>query len=803
MKYIFLVSLFWLSILHINAQECTLSLSGKVIDIHDNSPLTFAIVEIKETGQFAEADSNGEYQISKICPGNYTIKVSHVSCEKLVEEIQMNSSQEIDFKLEHHIDELSEVLLTGRIYQNTNNTSISKELDKARIDRYSNLSFGEALAEINGVSSLNTGASINKPIIQGMHSSRIIMINNNVRMFDQQWGVDHAPNIDVNSAANIEVIKGASALRYGGDAVGGIIVSTPQKAPLKDTLFGKSIANFNSNGLGGGITASLLKANKNGWYIKTQASAKRRGDLEAPNYNLSNTGVQENNFSIGFGLNKIESGFNVYYSLFSTEIGILRASHIGNVRDLVNSINNSTPSFIEDFSYQINSPKQEVKHQLAKFDYFKKIDNLGKLEFQYAFQFNQRQEFDVRRGSNRNKAALDLELATHHFLSQLKIDKFKNFNLNVGIESTYQDHFANPETGVRRLIPDYEMFALGSFITANHQLNEQILLDAGLRYDYTYVDALKFYRTSRWEERNYQNDFSDIIIEDFGTQLLTNPKFHYHNFSSSLGLQYQVNKASKLIGNLSLATRNPNPSELFSDGLHHSIASIELGDLRLQQEQSYKLNVSYEQEIQNFSFEINPYFNLIENFMTLEPNEIETTIRGAFPVFAYRQTRARFMGVDVEATYQFNSNSTLVGQLAYVQADDLSLNRPIIDMPPFNTRLQLNQQIESWNQLNLQFTHEFVAKQNRFPNLDFTTPVLDPEIGELVATEVGISAPPSAYQLFHFGAEMPFQFKHLDLRVAFNVHNIFNTSYRNYLNRQRYYADEIGRNFQLQIQFNF
>ena len=46
--------------------------------------------------------------------------------------------------------------------------------------------------------------------------------------------------------------------------------------------------------------------------------------------------------------------------------------------------------------------------------------------------------------------------------------------------------------------------------------------------------------------------------------------------------------------NLSYSTRSPNASELFSDGLHHSLATIELGDLRMKQEKGLKLLLSLE-----------------------------------------------------------------------------------------------------------------------------------------------------------------------------------------------------------------
>lgn len=803
MKNILFLSLFGLLTFSTNAQDCQLELSGKVIDLHDNSPLAFAIVTVVETQQVTEANREGYYSIKGLCAGHYTLQVTHVACETIEQKIQLKGNTTYNFQLEHHIDELNEVLLTSNVYQEKKEVHISKILQKSAIDRSSHLNFGDMLSQLNGVSTLHTGASISKPIIQGMHSARVLVINNNVRMQDQQWGVDHAPNIDPTSSAYLEVIKGASALRYGGDAVGGVIVSTPQKAPIKDTLFGKSILNLNSNGMGGGITTSLLKSTQKGWYVKTHASSKRLGDLHTPDYVLSNTGSLENNFSIGFGLNKIKNGFNAYYSLFSTELGILRASHIGNVRDLVNAINRQQPSFIEDFTYRINSPRQEVQHHLFKLDYFTIIDNLGKLETQYAFQFNHRKEYDVRRGNRSDRAALDLELTTHQWINNLSMDNLGSLQVNVGTELSYQNHFANPETGVRRLIPDYDLFSAAGYVTAKYPVHQNLLLDAGARYDYTYIDALKFYRTSRWEERGYQNDFSSIIVEDLGTQLLTNPVFHYHNFSASMGAAYTINPNTKLTTQVSLATRNPNPSELFSDGLHHSTATIELGDLRLQQEKAYKLNVALAKEFSNFNFEINPYISLIADFMTLEPNGIETTIRGAFPVFEYRQTQALVGGVDMDFSYQVAPQTQLHAQFSYTYADDTKLDRPIIDIPPVNTRTVLTHTLERWKNLRLNLTHEWVAKQNRFPDLDFTTPVLNPELGELEQTEVNISESPDAFQLVHVGMEMPLQWNQMDLRIAINVHNVFDTSYRNYLNRQRFYADEVGRNFQLQIQLNY
>jgi len=793
---------FLFSIANIHAQECNLSLSGYIIDLHDNSVLSNASIKLIGESEYTYSNNEGYYSIKNLCAGKYTIEVSHIQCNTITKTIELSQNTEVNFNLEHHLESLNEVLIKGELYNVKDKSAITAQISHETIDQFSNATLGDAIATLPGISSLNTGNTIVKPVIQGLHSSRVLVINNNVRMEDQQWGVDHAPNIDVNSAANITVIKGSSALEYAGDAIGGVIIAEPQKAPVKDTLMGKTILTGVSNGRGGNIATNLIKANKNGFYTKIQGSFKRMGDIQAPDYILSNTGVIEQNFAIATGMNKINYGFDVSYSLFDTEIAILRASHIGNVGDLVDAINNLEPNFIKDFTYELGTPKQDVNHQMLKFNVFNKFKDFGKLDVQYAYQVNRRKEFDTRRGDRSSIPALDLELKTHNLIAKLKYDKPSNFSSKFGIDLTYQDNFANPDTGVRRLIPDYDMLKLAGFWTANYEVNQNWFLNTGVRYDFTQIDALKFYRKSSWDALGYQDDFADIIVEDLGTQLLTNPKFDYHNFSANLGTQYTKNQW-EWNTNLGTASRAPNPSELFSDGLHHSIANIEIGSLRLESEQSFKLSSQIKHEIENWNIDISVYLNYINDYILLEPNGIQQTIRGAFPVFVYRQTDARLYGFDVNFQYRFYDNLIADSNFSYVNGEDLSRDRPLIYMPPANWRNSLNYKIEKLNDLNLTLTSQFVFEQNRFPDDDFTTPVLNPATGDFEETLVQISQPPEAYHLLNFRAELPVELKFADLKLALSVNNLLNTNYRSYLNRQRFYADEIGRNVMLQLKLNY
>ena len=326
------------------------------------------------------------------------------------------------------------------------------------------------------------------------------------------------------------------------------------------------------------------------------------------------------------------------------------------------------------------------------------------------------------------------------------------------------------------------------------------MADIGIRYDYNHIDAQKYYRTSRWEERGYDEDFSDIIIDDLGTQLLTNPKFSYHNFSLSTGLLYNINEKHEVSVNYGLSSRPPNPSELFSDGLHHSAARIELGDLRINKEVSNRLGLGYQLTTEKLNLNLETYYNHINDFIYIKPTGTETTIRGAFPVWEYFQTNANLFGIDASLDYLLSNHWGFNTRTSYVYGQNTIDDLPIIDMPSFRINSTLSYNQKAWKDLHINLNHEFVAEQNRYPNYNFEAYIASTDTYELV----DISTPPPAYNLFNLSADVTFSFSSkMKLNVMAGVENIFNTSYREYLNRLRYFADDTGRNITVQLKFNY
>jgi iron complex outermembrane recepter protein len=275
--------------------------------------------------------------------------------------------------------------------------------------------------------------------------------------------------------------------------------------------------------------------------------------------------------------------------------------------------------------------------------------------------------------------------------------------------------------------------------------------------------------------------------------------FDYHNFSASAGFNYQLNENNSFIGNYSLSSRPPNPSELFSDGLHHSAARIELGDLRLTKETSNRVSASYNHNSNRFNLTLEAFYNHINDYMYIEPTGIEQTIRGAFPVWEYLQTDAELYGIDLSVNYNINEHFNFSNKSSYTIGNDIENDRPLINIPAFNTRNSITY-TNDWKQFSASLTSDWTFKQTRYPDNNFETYIAS--IDETVLVDV--STPPSAYQLLNFYSEVTLETSSkTNLNIALIVNNLLDTNYRAYLNRLRYFADDMGRNIMLQLQYNY
>ena len=760
-------------------------------------PLEGAHIHLSD--QSVNAQKDGTFQFRNVPQGKHKVFVTYVGYVRKDTLIVVTQAQDLVLRLQKDPVLLQEVAVKGNPISNKG-LVVEAKVKTVELQRNAARSLAEVLAEIPGVSILRTGSTVAKPVIQGLHSSRVPVVVNGIRSEDQQWGVDHAPNFDSNTAGKISVIKGAGALQYGGDAIGGLILIEPHVF-AKDTLSGSAVVSLHSNGRGGAVNAAVHRGNFCDWAWNVQTGMKYFGDREAPDYVLSNSGSREYSFSgdvkhIG---KKVVWGATA--SFYQSQMAILTASHIGNVTDLYYAITSGQPYFVGDFGYRISNPKQEVRHIRGKLFLNYTLTDTESWNTQYEMQYNQRYEYDIRRGQARNTPSLDLTLTTHTVLSDYKKQTEKAV-FKAGVMGQYQHNAASPDTGIRPLIPTYEKVDFGLYGVYQYAIAPKWTAEAGIRYDFSQMMAQKFYLKSRWNERNYSPQFDHFIVGDVGTQWNTRPEFLFHNLSASAGIRWNANARWDFLLSLGRAVRNPNPSELFSDGLHHATGMIELGDLNLTQEKAFKTALEINYRSTPFTLTATPYMNRIQDFMYLRPVGFETTIRGAFPVWEYQRTDALLLGLDWNAQVRWNAHWSYGVMGAMVYAQDQTTDTPIIDIPSLNFTQHIQFEYLQWHGLTTQLRCLWMTQQNRYPNTNIDASIVVDN--QLVPVTVDVSTPPPGYVLWDWNAAITLVAKNKsEWVIGFGVQNIGNTRYRNYLNRQRFFADEMGRNIQVQLRYNF
>ncbi|MDQ3015744.1 MAG: TonB-dependent receptor [Bacteroidota bacterium] len=750
------------------AQPCKITLQGYVFDQSTHEPMEFASIGVLETAIGTIVDSTGYFQISNICKGTYHLQIEHLGCDPLRIFIDIKADTSITLYINHHAELLKEVVVSA--YNGSDGESQSRnDLGLTLIKNNAGNTLADLTEQINGVHSLRNGSGISKPIIHGLFGNRIGVINNGLLHAGQQWGSDHAPEIDPNGAGIIKVLKGSAAIEYGSQAMGGAIIVEAGPIEKDPHIHGYAGYAFNSNGLGHTLYTRLNKSTASlGWRLS--GTLKKSGDHTTPDYYLTNTGVVESNLSGQLMYEPSENiQHEIYYSVFHTQLGIFAGSHISNLTDLETAISRQEPQSISSkFSYVIASPKQIVTHHLLTYKGRKFTTANSTLEWSYGLQSNHRQEFDIRRGDRSDIPALDLQLWSHQVGIKYHKD-LERINYKAGLQGSWTDNTNSYETGILPLIPDYTLGTGSAFIQMDFDFGK-IGMETGVRYD--------FLKSHVW-----------AISQTLPRTLLEKQKA-YHDAAASLGMHMKQknNGESKLLN--VLTRRSPAINELYSNGLHQGIAGIEEGNKNLNAETSLKSILTQSISLpQILHVEVSAYTHLIYQYIYLQAaDELRLTIRGAFPVYQYRQQDAWFRGVDFAIYSDFSHRLELRSTLSVIKANSLKLKAPLTFIPPLQSVTAVGwtfNDSKRWKGARVSATGTYTGRQRYWD-----------EFAELVA-------PPEAYFLLSAKFETSLRTGSDWFHIGINVENLLDVRYRDYLNRLRYFADEQGRSVQINLRYEF
>lgn len=778
------------------SDSCSYSMNGKVMDGDTKDPIPYATVRVKYTNKHTLTNLKGEFHIGGLCDSTNTLIISCFGyCDSICEN-QHQHSKTPHIYLTQKVLKLQTVTIQVNKNKEEGTESVSQTtIKKSELESNPTQSLASSISEQQGVTFTSAGTNVQIPVIHGLYGNRVLVLNNGLKHGFQNWGVDHAPEIDVSSADNITIIKGASGVRFGPEALGGTIIVEPNPLYLNEPFYAEFGSGFQSNGRGINTNIETGMGRKK-WSYFLNANFVKIGDRNTPDYMLTNSGKEEKAIGLGTRYHMQNWDFKIYYSYVNQNLALLRSSIAESGNAFVKAINSDEPVYIKPFSYSINAPNQLTQHHLGKAEVNWWYSDQGKVTFRAGRQLNKREEYDVRR--NIDKPIIDLDLTTSDYQLEWKHPDWARLDGLLGVQYFSQNNDNNPGTGTTPFIPNYNTNRMSAFLIESKRFNKN-LIEVGIRLDYETNNV-------RGRETN-----QDIFRDEYS----------FTNLTSSIGIVRELSDHSSFRSNIGTAWRTPNMSELYSFGQHGFKTSygllryytnsdgnlrtdrvIALNESQVKAEKGYKFINEFYTKSKRHSHTLTVYSHYIQNYIFDRPLALVGTIRGPMPVFIYDQVDALFIGGDYGWSHNWSKNISGTFGGSYLWSRNLSNNEVLINQPPISIDYKLIYEFRKYKQLKskLILKPRYKFRQYQAPRTVTPEQLIDGSVSITPDSEIfDFKDSPDGYFLF----DVSWRFEWKNLNGSVTVNNLFNKRYRDYLNEMRYFSDEQGRNILINLSYKF
>ncbi len=756
---------------------CTAPLSGVVINVGTLEPVSDVVVRAVPStdgsslqwGAVTSAD--GSFSMSVPCDAWVELEFSKAGFVPHAERFRVDRDG-----AQHDIyllpGEAQAVSIQGHaIHDAELHPRAAHVLDDEDLQEVRGRDLAGSLRELPGISVLGSGA-VSKPIIHGLTVDRLLILQDGVRLESQDWGLDHQPEVDPFGAHTITVTKGADAVRYGPGAIGGVIALEPAPYPEEPSVVGVGNTVAIVNGRGGAGNASVqtrFPGGADAWAARAQFSYRRVGASDAPDYVLDNTGEEVLGFSAGVAWDpnprtRIEISGRGYRSKY----GVFTDISVSNFDQFEFAFTSPQPQNVElfGFDYDFDRPFAQVEHYQGKISFTFELSDKVRFESFYSYQFDDRREFEIVRGSLGDSAQGAFDLGTHFLDAHLDV-QLGDWSVEGGMLLTAA---FNDYEGVR-FIPDYEKWGAAAYGIV-HLYRPSFEIEAGVRVDFETFDTIRA-GVLQGVAGGPRTQLPDEIN-----------RLNYFNVVGSLGGVYRWSNGLSLRGQVASAVRNPAPNELFADGPTVGTPGLQIGDPDLDPEITVNPQATLQYESRRVRAEATGYAQFIPGYIYLVPAIDENgepilsrQSRGDIPAFNYLQVDALFYGADLDLTLSPVRWFELRATGALVRARDIENDSFLVYVPPDNLRIRGTLRLTPIDTLRSPYLYGeglLVRRQTRFDiNADFTPP-------------------PDGYALLNAGAGVGLNFGRREIYLDIEGTNLLNQTYRNYLSRLRYFADEPG-----------
>jgi outer membrane receptor protein involved in Fe transport len=307
--------------------------------------------------------------------------------------------------------------------------------------------------------------------------------------------------------------------------------------------------------------------------------------------------------------------------------------------------------------------------------------------------------------------------------------------------------------GDQPLGPNSTTTDIAGYLFEEYQAAENTRLQAAIRFDFNHIQTAPYTAST------------DPVFQTLDTAMTSSA------FTASIGAIQKLSEDMALSLNIGRSFRAPTVQELFANGLDAASGSYSLGDASLVPETGLGIDLSLKGTFNNFSFELSPYVNIINNYIYSYFTGADSM---AFPVRQFAQTDARLAGFEASVMFQLAPTLGLKASVDYVNAEQTKDTvMPLPFIPPMHGLLALTYQDNTYSGT---IEWRLAAAQNNLGTGDTYT---------------------AGYGIVNIGAGIRFNQQGMVHNISLHCDNIFNIAYRDNLSVIKDFIPQPGRGFRL------
>lgn len=713
------------------------SLFGVIYDSQTKETIPYVYLHIEEIKRFATSSRSGEFQLTNLPPGEFTLIAHRLGYAGRTITIYIEPGKETEISFELHPTAIRgeevQVRANRELVRGSHLENASLKIAGDDLRENLGLTLSETLLFKPGFDQRSMGAVPSRPVIRGLGDQRIIILQDGQGTGDVSFtSADHAVTIDPLGADEIEIARGPMALMYGANAVGGVINVVRNQIPTSQPAELTGIVTLGASSVNNGFSgAGMISFPWRNLALTLETSTRYGDDFRSPAETIQNSDYFTNQNSLGVSRIMPWGYSGLAVSSFYSRYGIPPDP----VQGHVSGVDIEMSNFLIENRNEIH-----FRHS-----FFRLLD----ARMSYAFYNHKEFETATVIGTEYQTHTVNLSANTRH---QPWWEVYRGV---IGFSSRYQYYFlADRET------TETHLFNSGVF--AVQQLRFSGLdVDLGLRFDIDHIAPFEEFEHPR---------IGNIRNRTFMA------------LSGSVGVNYEIAHGWFTGATFLHSYRPPTADELHSRGPHIAAYSFEVGNPDLDPERGLATEAYLRYRGQNWDAEITGYYTWFTNYIYPRDTGMPSPPFPRLNIWQFESTKARIYGLESSVGVAITSHISAEAGLSYTIAEresdpdfDTSADwQPLPMIPPLTITAGMHYQR---NQFRLGSRMRHAEPQNRTAQFELPT---------------------RGYTLVDIHAQYRILSTNRYLHtLTLRIENLLNEEYRSHLSRLKEVFPEPGRNFEI------